>query len=407
MSLMFCTNCGHELSEGESVCPNCGAKIISDDYSIDEQLELLKEEPVVEEKVVEEVKVTEVPVVEEKKVTVDEKEDKKKAKEEEKKRKKQEKEDAKNRKRQEKEEKKKKRQQEKEDRKNKKKQDKEDKKTEVPVVEEKKVEEKPKKVKKDPNLESGMVKTLKSILALVAIIALLTCTVLALILKFPCEMTSDEINYLEFIGENFKLLDGAKLSVNLVSLLIFNVVLPLCFIIILFIKQLIISIGREYGSAGHEIGQKLADKLGIELFDRNLLDEISQIKSSSYEDLARYDEKPKRFFTRTVRGYSNSPELNVAELQFALLKSKAADDDSFVVVGRCTDKIFKGIAPVLSVFITADLKDRITRIEEVRHLSEKEALKKIEQAHSRNLHKTHDINIPHCRPLQKKEGFYF
>ena len=58
-------------------------------------------------------------------------------------------------------------------------------------------------------------------------------------------------------------------------------------------KQLIISIGREYGSAGHEIAQKLAEKLDIELFDRNLLDEISQIKSSSYEDLARYDEKPK------------------------------------------------------------------------------------------------------------------
>ena len=50
-------------------------------------------------------------------------------------------------------------------------------------------------------------------------------------------------------------------------------------------KQLIISIGREYGSAGHEIAQKLAEKLDIELFDRNLLDEISQIKSSSYEDL--------------------------------------------------------------------------------------------------------------------------
>ena len=144
-------------------------------------------------------------------------------------------------------------------------------------------------------------------------------------------------------------------------------------------KQLIISIGREYGSAGHEIAQKLAEKLDIELFDRNLLDEISQIKSSSYEDLARYDEKPKKLFSRTVRGYSNSPQLNVAELQFALLKSKAADEDSFVVVGRCTDKIFEGIAPVLSIFITADLKDRITRIEEIRHMSEKEALKKIEK----------------------------
>lgn len=167
-------------------------------------------------------------------------------------------------------------------------------------------------------------------------------------------------------------------------------------------KQLIISIGREYGSAGHEIAQKLAEKLDIELFDRNLLDEISQIKSSSYEDLARYDEKPKKLFSRTVRGYSNSPQLNVAELQFALLKSKAADEDSFVVVGRCTDKIFEGIAPVLSVFITANLKDRITRIEEIRHMSEKEALKKIEK-HDKRRAAYHDY---YCKTKWGKASSY-
>ena len=167
-------------------------------------------------------------------------------------------------------------------------------------------------------------------------------------------------------------------------------------------KQLIISIGREYGSAGHEIVQKLAEKLDIELFDRNLLDEISQIKSSSYEDLARYDEKPKKLFSRTVRGYSNSPQLNVAELQFALLKSKAADEDSFVVVGRCTDKIFEGIAPVLSIFITADLKDRVTRIEEIRHMSEKEALKKIEK-HDKRRAAYHDY---YCKTKWGKASSY-
>lgn len=154
-------------------------------------------------------------------------------------------------------------------------------------------------------------------------------------------------------------------------------------------KQIIISIGREYGSGGHEIAQKLAEKLNIDLYDRNLLDEISKIKSSTYEDLVRYDEKPKSFFSHTVRGYSNSQEVNVAELQFALLKSKAADEDSFVVVGRCTDKIFDGIAPVVSVFICADIKDRIARIENIRHMSEKDAIKKIEK-HDKRRASYHD-----------------
>lgn len=104
-----------------------------------------------------------------------------------------------------------------------------------------------------------------------------------------------------------------------------------------------------------------------------------------------YDEKPRRLFlSRTVRGYSNSPELNVAELQFALLKSKAADEDSFVVVGRCSDKIFDGIAPVISIFICADKKDRISRIEEIRNLSEKDALKKIEK-HDKRRASYHDF----------------
>ena len=55
-------------------------------------------------------------------------------------------------------------------------------------------------------------------------------------------------------------------------------------------KQLIVSIGREYGSAGHEIGRKLAAKLEIPFYDRNLLDEIAQAKNADAEILKRYDE---------------------------------------------------------------------------------------------------------------------
>ena len=120
-------------------------------------------------------------------------------------------------------------------------------------------------------------------------------------------------------------------------------------------KQLIISIGREYGSRGHEIGEKLSKKLGLDLYDRNILDEVAIQNGANVEDLSKYDERPKHhFFSRTVRGYSNNPAVNVAELQFALLKSKAADGDSFIVIGRCSDEIFKGIAETVSIFITAD-----------------------------------------------------
>lgn len=150
-------------------------------------------------------------------------------------------------------------------------------------------------------------------------------------------------------------------------------------------KQVIISVGREYGSAGHLIADLLAKKLNMELYDRNLLDEVADVKHVDTNNLSKYDEKPRHFFvSRTVKGYSNSPEENVAQLQLALLKSKAADGDSFVIVGRCADDLFRGMDNFISVFIYADRDARIKRILE-RHpnLNEKQAVKKIER-HDKN-----------------------
>lgn len=155
-------------------------------------------------------------------------------------------------------------------------------------------------------------------------------------------------------------------------------------------KQLIISIGREYGSRGHQIGDILAKKLDIELYDRNILDEVAIQNGADAKDLSKYDEKPKKmFFSRTVRGYSNNPAENVAELQFALLKSKAADGDSFIVIGRCSDQIFKGIADTVSIFITADSEEKINRIMTHRNFSKKEAIAAIER-HDKNRASYHD-----------------
>lgn len=145
-------------------------------------------------------------------------------------------------------------------------------------------------------------------------------------------------------------------------------------------KQLIICIGREYGSGGHEIGEKLAKKLDIPFYDRNILEEVAHTKDVDVNNLAEYDEKPRRkLFSRTVRGYSNSPEQNIAEMQFALLKSKAADDDSFVVVGRCSAQIFDDMAPYISIFIYADQECRIERIMRRRNMDKKKALQTIDR----------------------------
>ena len=155
-------------------------------------------------------------------------------------------------------------------------------------------------------------------------------------------------------------------------------------------KQIIISIGREHGSEGHLIAELLAKKLDFPLYDKNFFEEIGKTKGIDTNDFNKYDEVPRKFFfSRTVNGHSNSPEENVAELQFALLKSKAADGDSFVVVGRCADELFRGMDGAISIFITGDMKDKIAHIMEIENRTEADAKKEIAK-HDKRRSRYHD-----------------
>lgn len=149
-------------------------------------------------------------------------------------------------------------------------------------------------------------------------------------------------------------------------------------------EQLIVSIGREYGSGGHEIGRHLAQRLGLPFYDRNLLDEIASGKHVDAKKLAKYDEVPsKLFLSRTVRGFSNSPELNVAQLQFDYMKEKAAKGESFVIVGRCADTVLKEFPGLVSIFVLGDYETKLARVMEKRNFSEKDAKAAMER-HDKN-----------------------
>ena len=138
--------------------------------------------------------------------------------------------------------------------------------------------------------------------------------------------------------------------------------------------QLIISIGREYGSGGHEIAEKLASKLDLPLYDRNMIEEIALDKNVDHSELEKYDESPKkRLFSRTVRGLSASNEQNVANMQFDYLKQKASHGKSFVVVGRCAETVLKGNNALISIFILGDMENKVNRIMKLRNMSMDEA----------------------------------
>lgn len=139
-------------------------------------------------------------------------------------------------------------------------------------------------------------------------------------------------------------------------------------------EQLIISIGREFGSGGRVIAAKLAERFGIPLYDSNLLQEVANEKKVDMGKLKKYDEIPRnRWFSRTVNGYSNSMEENIAHMQFDYLKKMAARGDSFVVLGRCAESILKDYKGLVSIFILADMECKAKRVAEYDHVSEEEA----------------------------------
>lgn len=128
-------------------------------------------------------------------------------------------------------------------------------------------------------------------------------------------------------------------------------------------KQLIISIGREVGSGGHEIGEILAKHYNIPLLDKNILEEIAGKKNVEVSDLKDIDKKfvfP--LINRTVRGFSSSIQENVYLLQFEYLQEKAKAGESFIIVGRCGEDVLKEYEALVSVFVLGDKEVKKARI---------------------------------------------
>ncbi len=145
-------------------------------------------------------------------------------------------------------------------------------------------------------------------------------------------------------------------------------------------KQLIISVGREYGSGGHEIAQRLSEHYGIQLLDHNLLDEIAAAKNMDMQHLKELDEKHRsRLTSRTVRGYSSSLEENLYLIQFDHLRKKASSGESFVIVGRCSETILKAYDSLVSIFVLGDMDKKIDRIMKLYGLSKEQAVRRIRE----------------------------
>ena len=149
-------------------------------------------------------------------------------------------------------------------------------------------------------------------------------------------------------------------------------------------ERTVITIGREFGSGGHEIGMKLAEKLGIKCYDKELL-ELAAKESGLCEELfASQDEKPTNSFLYSLvmdtysfgyssSGFSDMPMNHKIFLaQFDAIK-KLAGEGPCVMVGRCADYALADWNDCFSIFVHADLDWRINRIASKHGKTPKEA----------------------------------
>lgn len=118
----------------------------------------------------------------------------------------------------------------------------------------------------------------------------------------------------------------------------------------------------------------LAQRFDLPLYDYNLLAEIAAGKNIDISHLKKYDELPRRhFFHRTVKGHTSSPEVNIAKMQFDFLRKKAADGESFVIVGRCAEEILKDCPALVSIFVIGDHDAKLERVKRIFNLSHEDA----------------------------------
>lgn len=158
----------------------------------------------------------------------------------------------------------------------------------------------------------------------------------------------------------------------------------------------VITIGRQYGSSGRVIGQRLAAELGIKCYDKELLEHAANDSGICKELFENHDEKPTNSFLYSLVmdtysfGYSSAAfsdmpmNHKVFLAQFDAIK-KLAQEGPCVMVGRCADYALADMKNCMSIFIHADLDTRIKRISERYHLSmakAKDAVNKTDKSRS-------------------------
>lgn len=156
------------------------------------------------------------------------------------------------------------------------------------------------------------------------------------------------------------------------------------------IMKSIITIGREFGSNGHKIGEELAKSLNIPFYDKEILTRASKESGMCEDIFDNNDEKKTGSFLFSLvvdsnyigfnSGFGSSGELPISQrvfiAQFDAIKH-LAEEGPCVIVGRCSDYVLEDNPNVINIFIHSDLETRCKTVMERDNLLEKKAIESV------------------------------
>ncbi|HIV23642.1 MAG TPA: cytidylate kinase-like family protein [Candidatus Merdiplasma excrementigallinarum] len=145
-------------------------------------------------------------------------------------------------------------------------------------------------------------------------------------------------------------------------------------------ENMIITIGRQFGSGGHQVGRKLAKELGLKIYDKELLKLVAEESGICEKVLENYDEKPTSSLLYSIV-MDVYPSMNyvgttlnqqIYQAQYDAIR-RLGERESCVIVGRGADYILRDCKDLTSVFVHAPLDFRVKRVAEFEHITEAKA----------------------------------
>lgn len=152
-------------------------------------------------------------------------------------------------------------------------------------------------------------------------------------------------------------------------------------------KNIVISIGRQFGAGGRRVGQALAKELGIAYYDKELIMEAAKEFGFAPAFFEENDEKSaslsgnvlqwmESFVTNGFGSKNYLSQDTLFEMQSEVVR-KVAEKHSCVIVGRCSDYVLRDYPNCVSVFLHSSDEDRVQRIRERSGLTAEEAIAKM------------------------------